>query len=856
MRADAKKSKGRVQSLVHRPCTWQFLPTLILRIKWLHGLRTCFATLLLLTVLSAAGVLWWANYTGMPPEWRAAIEEQLAKEGYHVRIARLSYLPLRGLLIDDLRIYSDPAREKQISRLERVLLDVDKTKLARGKLDISKLELKDAQLEWPVRPEDPQSPMLTVSQANGTILWPSGRLLEIRNVRGNVAGIQLAFDARLLGYRQITGATEDPAAREARRRMLERSLKELASWRFDPAKPPTLAVHVEGDLANASTLRATYRLDASSITHNGFALRQISLDGDFASNAININALRAQDSSGTFAGHGDYSFSTRRGRFDIQSSLNLPGLAKAWFGQDPPREVAFRGGLTLDATGNFHLPGDAEPDFSVVGQVKASDFSVRKVAVDRLETAFSTNGKDVYLYETRIKQGARNARGQLLIKNRLGQFAAAGDLPIATLKPFFRNQPLERVLNDFTEKRDTRVDADVAGTFDLDDLHNWSVQGRAKVTNTAFRGVPLVSAETRMSLDHDLLDFNHGEVVFDYSNYALRNAHDGPATGTVKLDSIKYESAGTRKLHIDDVRGEFYPAPLLRLFAPNTAAELEDYRFHRPPVLAASGLVDLRDNDATDLTVNFKCNGIADYDLFEKSVSLTAPSGNVRIRKDEVKVDNLRFRAFDGPCEATIIHRDDRRNDGLQGEVRWTKISLPAIADCYGFDSKQGQLTGRLEFACNGKQASTVQGKGLIALEGAELFSVPIFGPLSPIISGVLMNRNMGFERAREAFCSFVIRDGVIRTNDFRTATTSLAFTGDGSVNLTDRTMLMTMRMNARGLLSVITLPLRPFYGLFQFRGSGPVGKPNWENVMFTSPPEDQKDALLNPPKAKIVSPP
>jgi hypothetical protein len=63
----------------------------------------------------------------------------------------------------------------------------------------------------------------------------------------------------------------------------------------------------------------------------------------------------------------------------------------------------------------------------------------------------------------------------------------------------------------------------------------------------------------------------------------------------------------------------------------------------------------------------------------------------------------------------------------------------------------------------------------------------------------------------------------------------------------------MTMRMNARGLLGIITLPLRPFYGLFQFRGEGPLKKPVWENVMFTSPPEDQKELLLNPPKATII---
>jgi hypothetical protein len=73
-------------------------------------------------------------------------------------------------------------------------------------------------------------------------------------------------------------------------------------------------------------------------------------------------------------------------------------------------------------------------------------------------------------------------------------------------------------------------------------------------------------------------------------------------------------------------------------------------------------------------------------------------------------------------------------------------------------------------------------------------------------------------------------------------------------VDLTARTIDFTARLNARGLLGLITLPLRPFYGLFQFRGTGPIDKTVWENVHFTSPPEEQNDLLLAPPpKARVV---
>jgi hypothetical protein len=139
-------------------------------------------------------------------------------------------------------------------------------------------------------------------------------------------------------------------------------------------------------------------------------------------------------------------------------------------------------------------------------------------------------------------------------------------------------------------------------------------------------------------------------------------------------------------------------------------------------------------------------------------------------------------------------------------------------------------------------------------MEKTELFSVPMFGPLSPLVSTVLNNRNAGFEYAGSAFCNFTIRNGILSTRDFNTSTKSLAFTGDGSVNLDTQTFDMTMRMNARGLLGLITLPLKPFYGMFQFRGSGPLKKPSWESVMF-SPPPAPAPAAPTAPKARDSGP-
>jgi AsmA-like C-terminal region len=147
-----------------------------------------------------------------------------------------------------------------------------------------------------------------------------------------------------------------------------------------------------------------------------------------------------------------------------------------------------------------------------------------------------------------------------------------------------------------------------------------------------------------------------------------------------------------------------------------------------------------------------------------------------------------------------------------------------------------------------------MSGEGLLALEKAELFSVPIFGPLTPLIGTVLSNDKAGIQQAKNAFCTFKIANGILTTNDFQTSTSSLNFAGDGSVNMANRTLDMTMRMNASSfLLGLITMPLRPFSGLFQFHGSGPLKDTKWESMKFTNPPATQQKLLMDPPKAKVV---
>ncbi len=122
-------------------------------------------------------------------------------------------------------------------------------------------------------------------------------------------------------------------------------------------------------------------------------------------------------------------------------------------------------------------------------------------------------------------------------------------------------------------------------------------------------------------------------------------------------------------------------------------------------------------------------------------------------------------------------------------------------------------------------------------------------------MQGVLGDKRIGAERAKNASCDFRIKDGVMASDSFVTTTKSLVFTGEGWVDLDKKSMDMTMRVNARGLLGLVTFPFRPFYGLFQFQGTGPLDKPVWNQVAFTKPHDKVQEILLKEPGEKTGQP-
>ncbi len=817
-----------------------------------RNIRSFFFLLIVSAGLGLCGLLWWANQTGLPEGWRAVIEREISKQGAHIKIGGLSYIPLRGVVATDVRVFSDPEHLQALSRLERVTLDFDKTRLARGVFHLTKIDLVDAELSMPVDPKNPRSETLAISDVNGTIFMPGNRRLEVRDARGKIAGIEVNLDAQMIGYQQDGPKPPDESNVGKRRALVAKIINELKLWKFDKKSPPKIDINVEGDANQRSSIIAKLSFSARGMEKNYHVLDEVNIEAELAGDLLTISTLRATDSRGTLDGHIDYNIDAKEGRFDIASSLEVPALLKAWAGMPAVKEVDIRGRQALEAEGNFTLDDNNSPQIRMTGHVRCEAIKLRGMLFDVVESSFSWRDQQLFLRDARLLRPDGEAHGKAMIQLPIVRFELFTTLPIPVYRPFFLEpHPMVAVLRDFSERKGAAVNVHLDGSFDTADKTAWAFTGKGNAQNINYRGVPVNHAECKLSLNHHELDFYDGAVTFNYENYSLREAFNGPKQGTTKIDRIRYD-AGEKLVEVEGVNGEFWAAPMVRFFAPKVADSLEQYRFHRPPQLKGNGVVDVTPRGRTVLDVSFSSENAADYVFLGENLVLDRPRAKVAIRGERVQIDDLEVSGFGGPVAARFDYVGKGK---LEGELNWTKLSLSELTSTYGFEMKGGgNVTGRINFSLTDGKVETMEGEGLMAVEQAELFSVPMFGPLTSLVSGALNDSKAGSQQAKSAFFTFNIDKGVLSSNDFQTSTTSLNFTGDGIVDLNDRTVDMTMRMNARGLLGLITLPLRPFYGLFQFRGTGPLKDTKWENVRFTSPPADQSQLLLAPPRARVVA--
>lgn len=824
-----------------------------------HHIKFIIVLCLVLGAGALVGGIYYINQSGINDQWRERIAVELENLGIIADFEHLKFEITKGLVAKGVRIYADKDREDVIARLEHLVIDVDKTKLMRGKIRVNNIALKNADITLPIDTNDPSGKMIIINELQGEMYLPDKKTMEARALEGFLSGIHISMDARIWSENDNQSDTlqKQKQLRTNRLKFISHILTEIEQWQWPIDNPPEIKIYIAANTDKIETARIDFIIEAAEIEKNGTPLYDIELSGDYNNNIITFDNISFRDNTGYLNSKASYHPATRTVKFEAHSTLHLQALCRQILSIGLANQLTFSTPPDISCTGTVQLQPNSQTKTMITGQVSVSDFSFLGSRFQDLKSDFSAENKDLFLTKLHAIHKQGELKGRILFKNETIQYEAESSLPASAYAPFLNGSGIGKALDKVTFNDDSSLMIMAKGTINRRILTQWDAQGYAKIDKFSYQGTDMNSLSGDYTLSALRSHFNNVKADFDYNNYVLKKTYGGPSSAAVSASSI-HLNREKNIIELNDIVGKAWPAPIVRLFVPKVADHIEKYRFHRPPILSASGAFGLRGNkDVTNFNININSTGSTHYKFIGEPLTLNTLQSNVQVLGDRVDVNNLSFDTFEGACSGNIrVYTSSPEKSGYTGDLQFRRLHLKDIGELYDFNNaERGLLTGRIDFNGNGKSTNTFNARGSLALEKGNLFSVPMLGPISKLIGGVLKDKNPTQEKAKDASCTYIIKDGIIFSNDFLATTRSLKFTGQGSIDLNKKEIDLLVRMNARGLFGVLAIPLRPFIGLFQFNGKGPISKPAWKTSIFTNPSEGNTHPIFRkPPKADVIT--
>ncbi len=824
-----------------------------------HHLRLIRTTLVLLfgglLFGLVAGVIY-INQVGFPGRYGDWVKLELAKRQLFLDFDSLRFSLQRGLVATEVRVYPTAEEIQPLLTADELIFDLNPLKALRGEFELREIQLKNGTTHFQAADD---LAAIQGHEIESEISLEAGNQLLVRQTSAVVQGIRIHIEADLCYPTPQEETAEDTGEPFPLAKILRPILDELSRWELPGEQPPELSVSIEGDLAEPDDLRTHFTLKAESLRRNDYFLKALEVEGDAYRNLLTLDHIFLKDETGQAKGYADWRADKKEGRFHLSSSLQFQHFLKSCFDLEvAPRlkitsspEVLVDGRMAQGEGGRFSIHAS--------GQARVGGFSFMDTAYESLNSEFSWQDGDLFLQGLEVQHARGKLDGDVLAQGPQVRYRLRSTLPLEAFDPFLPDVgPTAKAIQDFKFDQNSRIALSLVGTLNRENFKEWANVGRARLLNFGYRSLRVHELETTLRISPKEAKFEKVTVLPDDRLENARLRFKGPASSKVHVDEIVYESS-KRKLTIHNLRGKVWPTPIINAFAPKTAANIEkNYRFHEPPKLILNGTFDCRYRqvEQTAFIINLQTTGQTDYPFLKRLLPVTGLRGDIYFRKNKLNIGKLSFQTLDGRAsgEVNVTFQPDGKPPNYDGDLKWRDISFKKVSQLYDFkEEEKGALTGTFDFSGTGGSVRKLSGRGFISLRSGNIVSLPVFGPLSPLFAGILGDKRMGYERAKDASASYVIRNGVWQSEDLLAVSTSLNLTGTGWVDLASDKIDMTVRLNARGLLGVITLPLAPIKGLFQFRGTGKFTDSRWASSPFTQPAKGKKDPLFRPPGKAIL---
>ncbi len=785
---------------------------------------------LLLAIIFGVWIAVYAYNEGFTKKWRKLIMEEFEKRGIDAEIEKLTIDPFQGLVARNVRIYADEKNKPLLASIDNITLDIDPIKLLRKKQSLNSVEFRNADISIPINPEDPESKKLEIKDLQAKIIIPTD-IIEIKHFEGYVNGIRINVMGSLLRSQQRQNDIINPSLTEDKitlikegRELIDRALDEIIRLDFKKSDPPHIQIKFASDLDNPSTTSAIVVINAKDVKRAGYKYKNIYANAEYINSNINLKEFRIDDSKGTLFGDANWSIKSKKIPFNIKSTIDFQSLLRS-FGNSPLLDdITFINSPQIEARGTFHLENlelpthrDAKLQVELIGTLKSGSFISKEILFEEAYSDFSYKKNKWYARNLTLQHASGTANGNILWDTLSGiQFDTEINMDPTVFVPFFKKPP--KFLEYLKFEKNPTVHLSLKGKGSTTNPINWETKGYFAIGPCHYQQIPLTAATGKIRIDKK-------EIIIE----AFRLDRE---EGYINGEEVIIETENGL-VNLKNISGKLFPTKLAAYFSPNIASVLDHCKFVDPPKLEINGIIDTKNNNQSNLKVNFDSKGQVYTNLFKKKIPLTQPKGSVLLKGKKI-ILNIDTKILGGQISHKGLWEMKKDTNLYSGEIIASNIDFGNLVKLFELPTKtKGILSSNLQFKIPLKEPAEWSGSGSASLIKGNIFSIPILGPLSPMISGVLDQPRAGYSIAQSASLNFLSEQGIIKILNFQALTPGFILDGNGTIDGVNDNLDLIVEMNARGPLRLVGWPISK---LLRYKGEGTLKEPKWKPINFSIP--------------------
>jgi hypothetical protein len=732
---------------------------------------------------------------------RERAEKLLGGNFYTVSIERVLFSPTRGFILSHLEIRDRTPSRRLLVSANRLAVSVNMNSVLRHQPSLERIFLRDATLDIPLG--EGEEPRLRLDHVRGLILCPAEQF-HLTFASFEVAGINVRVSGTFLNPKKFAPKPVSTAGPGETAKTINAIQKELLSIQWKGVKP-TLTIRAGGDLADTESLKVERaELRAGEGLWKGVGFRQVQLDLSYAARKLNLQKFLIEDGSGIFQAAGIDDFAAKTAVLEFAGSFDsspIPGLflssekASEWSFADP---VHLSGNLSADLNGT-------KPKIEGVAQLQSGRFTYRGISMDSLSFGAALHEGKILVRDLHATGEPGSVDADLMMAPQDNRIRLRASLYPAKFAPATGDKTAEALTS--MNFKDPLMISFEGGAPALDPMQ-LKGEGTLSLGKAAMRGSWIDSLNARVLLSDGAADFRDIVVKID----------KGTGKGEFIYDFKNWEG------RFPSVRSTLDPIRLMTWIDPNIAHSLKDYRFNTPPDVRLSGKVGLKDPEKNDLHIIMNAPDGLGYTLIKKNLPFGATSGKIDLKGQKLAIDIPQSQLFGGQvalkADVSVAPGDGR----FGASVHLEDVDFKTVAQTYfDYTESSGKLTGDYSFRMVGGNERSMTGSGRLLIKDGNVLAMPILGPLSVLLNEVIPG--FGYQPARKATADFAVRDGVISTRNILIEGLGFNMIGHGDINYLDNQMDMSMRLNIKGPIGLVTYLVSK---TFEYESVGSASHPKW----------------------------